>query len=163
MLRKTHLQLEALEDRYLLNGRPDFLVNTTLTNNQTNPAVAADGQGHFVVAWEGFNPATNSLDIFAQRFDANGTALGGELRVNTITAGSQTNAKVATDGAGGFVVVWRAPNPQNLVRQDIWGRRYDAAGQALSPADVLLNPTSQGIDSGVQVAMNAAGDQIVIT
>ncbi len=158
---KAVLQLEALEERYLLNGQTDFLVNTTLLGNQLNPIVAADGQGNFVVAWEGFNPASGTTDIFVQRYGRDGTALGGEVQVNTTTAGEQRFAKVASDLAGNFVVVWSGPNPSNG-RTDLWGRRFDTAGQPVT-TEVLLNPASEGFDSGARVAMSASGDQIVVS
>jgi PKD repeat protein len=161
MRRKTVLRLEALEERCLLNGQTDFLVNTTLTGDQLNPTAAADGQGNFVVVWEGFNPASGNTDIFAQRFAANGAAAGAEMVVNAATAGQQTFAKVAADDAGNFTVVWRATNALTG-RSECWGRRFDVNGVALT-GDVLLNAGGTGTDSGAQVAVNGAGNQIVVT
>ncbi|RZK14236.1 MAG: hypothetical protein EOO43_16640 [Flavobacterium sp.] len=52
----------------------DILVNTTTTGDQSNPSVAMDQNGNFVVTWLGFN-STSSYDIYAQRFDVNGNKL----------------------------------------------------------------------------------------
>ena len=50
-----------------------FQVNTYTTRDQYSPAVAVDGQGNFVVAWESFGSSgtdTDSFSIQAQRYDA---------------------------------------------------------------------------------------------
>ncbi len=163
MRRKAVLQLEALEDRFLLTGLTDFQVNSPplAVMNQLNPAVAVDGQGNFVVVWQGINSGNGNFDIFAQRYHSDGTPLGGEMLVNAITAGAQQFPKVATDTAGDFVVVWSGPNPSNG-KTDLYGRRFDATGQALT-GDVLLDPSSENLDSGARVAMNAAGTEVVVT
>jgi hypothetical protein len=162
MRRKKRLWLECLEDRLLLDGQSDFLVNTTLAGNQLDPAVAADGRGNFVVAWDGFNPANNTTDIFAQRFHPDGTPNGGEFVVNSITAGTQQFPKVAADTNGDFVVAWTGPNPANG-KTDIWGRRFDSNGNAVSPTDVLLNSASEGLDSGARLGLSADGSLVVVS
>jgi PKD repeat protein len=158
--RKTTLQLEALEDRVLLDGRTDFLVNTTLTGNQLDPAVAVDGHGNYIVAWDGFNPANGTTDIFAQRFAADGTPNGGEFLVNSYTGGTQQFPKVAADNAGDFVIVWTGPKQDNG-KVDLWGKRYNSSGTAVT-GDVLLDPATEGLDSGVRVAMSADGSDVVV-
>jgi hypothetical protein len=162
MRRKTFLHLESLEDRVLLNGQTDFLINTTLPGNHLDPGVAADGQGNFVVAWDGFNPANGTTDIFAQRYHADGSPNGGEFVVNTTTAGTQQFPKVAADAAGDFVVVWTGPNPATG-KTDIWGRRFDSNGNPVTPTDVLLDPTTEGLDSGARVAMSGDGTLVAVS
>ena len=67
----------------------EFQVNSYTTSAQTYPAVAADAEGNFVVAW------TSSLQdgyydgIFAQRYDRAGQPLGTEFQVNTTAVGYQ--------------------------------------------------------------------------
>jgi PKD repeat protein len=161
MRRKLTLRVETLEERVLLDGRTDFLVNSTLAGSQLDAAVAADGQGNFIVAWDGFNPANNTTDIFAQRYHPDGTPNGGEFVVNTTTAGTQQFPKVAADSAGDFVIVWTGPNPANG-KTDIWGRRFNSAGQPATGNDVLLNSGSEGLDSGARVAMSADGSLVVV-
>ena len=74
-----------------------FQVNTTTAGNQDLPSVAMDDNGDFVVVWHGTDSSGDG--IFAQRFDANGIALGGEFRVNTTEAGSQYWAAVDMNAA----------------------------------------------------------------
>jgi hypothetical protein len=51
----------------------EFQVNTYTTNDQRVPAVAVDGQGNFVVAWQSYSSSgtdTSYSSIQAQRYDA---------------------------------------------------------------------------------------------
>src|SRR5439155_26243887 len=85
---------------------PEFRVNTYTTDLQSNPSVAADSAGNFVVAWMssggyGGPPA----DVFGQRYASDCTPLGPEFRINTFTTGGQNRPAVATAAAGNFGVV----------------------------------------------------------
>jgi len=69
-------------------------VNTTTANDQTNPAVAFDGEGNLFVAWQSRQQDGADWGIYGQRFSATGERLGVETRLNSTTAGSQTNPSV---------------------------------------------------------------------
>lgn len=95
----------------------EFLINSTATGDQiagysfSNGArsVDIDSAGRFVAVWQGNGPGDAS-GVFAQRYAADGTTQGAEFRVNTTTAGTQTNAQVAVAAASGsFVVAWDGP------------------------------------------------------
>ena len=65
-------------------------VNTTTANDQWDAAVAALSDGGYVVTWmSNARPGWLQHGIYAQRYDANGNAVGSETRVNTTTAGGQ--------------------------------------------------------------------------
>jgi hypothetical protein len=54
------------------------------------PAVAMAPDGRFVVAWHEYdvsNGGVNNLEVFARLYEADGDAVGGEFRVNTVSAG----------------------------------------------------------------------------
>src|SRR5207245_2320440 len=44
--------------------------------------------------------------VYAQRYAALGTPLGGEFRVNTTTTGDQQDATIAMNATGQFVIAW---------------------------------------------------------
>ena len=75
-------------------GQP-FLVNTTTANVQSQPAVAADSQGNFVVAWRSLNQDGSNYGIYAQRFDSLGNPVEGEFKVNVVTANEQSIPAIA--------------------------------------------------------------------
>ncbi len=105
--------------RFDAEGNPlgdDFLVNTTTTDAQGQPAVAFGPLGVSVVVWAGdaqVDSAVNRLDVFAQAYDASGNPIGSEFLVNSNRAGYQDLPSVQfvpeLDGHGrpNFAVVFR--------------------------------------------------------
>lgn len=88
----------------------EFLVNTTTTNDQGGPYVAALAGGGFVVAWMDNSFAgtdTSGWSIRAQLFDDSGARVGGEFEVNTSTIGHQESPRIIALPSGGFMIAWR--------------------------------------------------------
>ena len=105
-------------------GAPEqFRVNSTTAGEQYSARVAGRQDGSFVVVW---SDQSGGNDVAAQRFLADGTPAGAELRVNQATAGSQFDADVAADPHGGFVVVWTSDGPTGYDRVD--GGVFGATG-----------------------------------
>lgn len=98
----------VLGQRYNSHGAKvggQFTVNTTTANNQTNPSVASDAAGNFVVVWEG-DGAGDTNGVFAQSFDSQGNAIGGETLVNTASGNNESMASVDMLRPGEFIVTW---------------------------------------------------------
>src|SRR5262249_55448535 len=87
---------------------PEFRGNSTTADNQEYTTVAMDSAGDFVVAWASYSQDGSGWGVYAQRYNAGGMRLYGEFRVNSTTAGNQTNPTVAMDSAGDFVVAWES-------------------------------------------------------
>src|SRR5262249_43657875 len=64
--------------------------NSYTPYDQNYPVVAADGSGGFIAVWQTIEEGASDLDIFARRFDASGSPVGNEFRVNTYTTGQQS-------------------------------------------------------------------------
>src|SRR5688572_27029592 len=106
---KWRPEVEALEARKLLAFAPlgpESRANTTTEGDQSMAAVASDDDGDFVVAWASRGQDGSGLGVYAQRYAATGTPLGGEFLVNTTTAGDQYAPSVAMDADGDFVIAW---------------------------------------------------------
>ena len=140
--------------------RAEFLVNTYTTGEQWGPIVAADGLGNFIVVWRNgehyFEPVPEA-DVSGQRYDAAGTPLGGEFRVNTTTPGYQGQAGVAADSTGDFLVVWVSGANEAA---DVFAQRFDAAGAPVG-GEFQVNSSTTGADTGPAVAMDASGNFVV--
>ncbi len=133
-------------------GGTEFRVNTTTTGTQQASAIGVAADGTFVIAWEG-NGSGDSAGIYAQRFDATGSQLGGEIRVNTTTANTQYDPAIAVGPDGQFMVVW-----DDVVGTH--GRRFQSNGTALDTNQILLH---SDITSGnADVATNGTGDYHVV-
>src|SRR5262245_4971921 len=99
---------QALERRMLLSLSPsgvEFRANTFTTGAQQFPAVASYADGDFFVVWE-VNGSGDGNGVFAQRYNAAGAAQGTDFLVNTSTTFSQSDATVAMDADGDFVIAW---------------------------------------------------------
>lgn len=100
---------DILARRYSASGQAlgnEFVVNTTTANRQVLPALAMNSAGDFIVAWNSLGQNRVSVDIYAQRFNADGSRRGGELHVNDGRYDPAAHVGVAMNDAGEFVLVW---------------------------------------------------------
>lgn len=139
----------------------EFAVNTYAANHQRFPDVAADASGRFVIVWESVGQDGDGGGIFGQRFRADGTPLGGEFQVNTYTADNQFTPQVAASAAGNFAVVWTSANGQDGSGQGIFGRVYDAAGNAVG-GEFPVNAYTASDQFVPSVSVDPAGNVVVV-
>ncbi len=85
----------------------EFRVNTTTIENQDRPTIGIDGTGAFTIAWASNMQDGNGKGIFAQRYLANGTASGGEFRLNSTTSNNQDAPALAMSSIGDLIVAWQ--------------------------------------------------------
>ena len=114
----------AVQRRAARRRAAEFRVNTTTAGDQSSPSVAMDADGDFVVAWQSVPQDGSGYGVYARRYNAAGTAQGGEFRVNTTTAGSQTGPAVAADADGDFVVAWDSDG-QDGSGYGVYAQRYN--------------------------------------
>jgi hypothetical protein len=86
----------------------EISVNTTINYSQTNPEVAIDNNGNFIVVWESWYQDGSDRGLFAQRFDSNGNKVGTEFSINSTTAYSQSRPVVKYFYDGRFIVIWES-------------------------------------------------------
>ena len=154
---------------YDAGGSPagdEFQVNTLTTNVQWYPAVAADDQGDFVVAWQSSVSSgtdTEFSSIQARRFDSNGVPQGPEFQVNTHTPDSQYQAAVAMAGAGSFVVAWAsgASSGTDSSYTSIQAQRFDAGGDPVG-AQFQVNTYTDDYQFGPDVTVDEAGGFVIV-
>jgi gliding motility-associated-like protein len=92
-------------------------VNTTTSGNQINPNIEMDNDGNSMIAWSSFGQDGDHLGIIGQIYDNSGAAVGGEIAVNSTTAGAQDWASVAVTSNNSYLVSWTS-----------WGQDGDKAG-----------------------------------
>jgi hypothetical protein len=136
----------------------EFRVNSYTTGTQFEPAVAAAGNGTFVVVWTSVQDGSYG-GVFGQRFDAAGARLGGEFQVNVHTTGAQSGPAVAADAAGGFIVVWRGSGPGDA--EGVFARRYSASGVPQG-GEFRVNGWTLGRQDVPSVAAAASGEFVVV-
>jgi len=141
---------------------PDFEVNIFTSGHQRAPAVATDGDGDFVVVWQGFDPPSGDNDgygIHGRRFDSDGDPAGAPFRVNTNTFSQQASPAVAIADDGSFVVVWHSFFPTS--GYDIQGQRFAGDGDPLGP-EFKVNEQTSGVQAASDVAMAGDGSFVVV-
>jgi len=154
--------IESLERRMLLSLSPagiEFRANTFTTLSQSIPAIAADADGDFVIAWSGQGSGETGAGVFAQRYNSAGIAQGSEFRVNTFTTGTQQSAAIAMDADGDFVIAWTS-NGQDGSGLGVYAQRYNATGATLG-GEFRANTTTSSTQGDPSVAMDAGGNFII--
>jgi VCBS repeat-containing protein len=142
--------------------KAEFAVNTDTTGAETLPSAGMDLTGNFVIAFSSKAVTANDTDVHAQRFDATGAAVAGEFLVNSSpignqvdgTAGVQSDASVAMDVNGEFVIGWDSQLDDTGALGD-YANFYNAAG-TLEGGTKLEGLADTGFAPAV--AMDAGGD-----
>lgn len=138
----------------------EFLVNTETAGEQLDPRVTALGNGGFVVTWTSDGQDGDLTGVYAQRYDAEGNALGGEFRVNTETVDEQGECDIATLGDGGFLVAWVSEEQDGSI-DGIYAQRYDVSGVAVG-AEFRVNTTTADDQYNVKIASLADGGFVIV-
>lgn len=128
---------------------------------QTNPAIAMDGSGNFVIAWESNGQDGSGNGIFAQHFNPSGLALGSEIVVNTTAAGDQVRPAVAMSVAGDAAIAWQGDDGSF---EGIYAQRYE---QELPPPlefddEVQVHTYTTGTQEHPSVGVGTSGDIVVV-
>ena len=152
--------------RYAADGTPVgsiFQVNSTTPGDQTRPAVAMAADGSFVIVWQTVS-IDGSTDIMAQRYQADGTANGSEILINTFTDLDQKDAAIAMNAAGAFVIAWVSDHPAvtSLVdtEKSIFVQSFDSNGQSTGP-EVLVHRYVKDGQEAPAVGIDASGRFVV--
>ncbi len=151
-------------DEPFAEGIP-FQVNTYATDLQGVPAVAADGDGTFVVVWQSGKFLYTGYDLYGQRLARDGSLLGDEFRVNTYTTSDQQEAAVEYAPNGDFLVVWQSgrstsPGPDGD-GSGIQGRRFAADGSPLA-SEFQVNSYTTFHQSRPSLGTDSRGNFVVV-
>ncbi len=139
----------------------EFKVNTEVTNDQKNAAVAMDADGDFVVTWQSFDQDGDGFGIYAQRFDSLGNKVGGEFLVNTLTSFDQFDPSVAMSATGEFVISWTADNVPGGDGFEIVAQRYDADGNQVG-LEFQVNAYLTNDQTDSSIAIDDAGNFVIV-
>ncbi len=128
----------------------EFAINTTSIEGQTTPVVVGLNGGGFVVGWEstheddGFQSeyGKDGGGVYAQRFNAAGTAVGSEFRVNPVFSGVQDQPAVTALNDGGFLFAWYSQFDEQRINvveygvgeRGLFGQLYAADGTSVGDA-----------------------------
>ena len=146
--------------RYNADGIPngsEFQVNTTSIGPQEYSTIAIAPSGNFIIAWE--SSGLDDDDIFAQRYNADGTPDGTEFQVNIPSNESRRRPQVTFDAEGNFVITWESGD-QSGGADSIFARRYLADGTP-DGTEFQVNTFNPDSQDAPAIAMTPSGDFIV--
>ncbi|OAF15866.1 hypothetical protein AYJ54_39290, partial [Bradyrhizobium centrolobii] len=133
----------------------EFLVNTQTTGSQASPVVTGLANGGFVISWQDQN--STSGDIKAQIYGADGSKVGGEFLINSVTANNQNTPTITGLPNGGFVVAW---TNQGSSAPDIKAQVYAADGTKAG-SEFLVNSANVYDQERASIATLSNGDFVV--
>ncbi len=100
-----------LAQRFTRDGKKiddNFKINTMEGTNISEPTIAVNKNGDFLIAW--YNDNLGGLNCYARLFDAEGNPYSDEIMINDILNKGPSSIgrekRVAADGKGNFAVVW---------------------------------------------------------
>lgn len=130
----------------------------TAGGGQTLPTITSDGAGGAIVAWQDFRNGTDN-DIYAQRINGSGQTVW-QINGDSLCtfAGSQFNAAIASDGAGGAIVAWQDGRSG---ASHIYAQRIDAAGVPQWGPGGLAVCLAAGAQSTPTIVADGTGGAIV--
>ncbi len=143
----------------------EILVNQTTAGDQQYASVAMDADGEFVVTWSSYTGLGTSWDIFARKFNSDGTSLIdpltglaiGAFLVNTHSASIQRYSTVAMDADGDFVVTWQSYD-QDGSGYGVFAQRYNAIGERVGGTSEVQTLFVTGEPTSGVFSLNFAGD-----
>lgn len=137
---------------------PSFRVNDVTVFTRIRPAVAMDTTGNFIVTWT--DNRSDDPVITLQRYEADGTPVGGNVPVSTGTVYTRGNSDVFLFNDGRAAVVWR--DSRNAGVDDIYLQRFDAEGNpAGDNVEVSTHPGQETAARYPAVAGAENGDILV--
>ena len=137
----------------------DFLINSYTRGDQSEPFVAGEDGGQFLVVWTGSDDSDgDESGIFAQRLGSGGQRLGAELQVNSYTRDEQTRPGAAFLSDGGFVIVWAGAR-RDGANGGVFAQRFSSAG-ARAGTEFQVNTYTVG-DQDTPAAVPSGGGFIV--
>ncbi len=101
----------------------EFLVKIDTYMNQPDSMVAIDGNGNFVVTYEGQD--ASGWGIFAKKYKSDGSQDGDEFQLNAFTNNDQLDPAVKMNGSGDCVFAWQSLNQfSSSSGDDVYARIY---------------------------------------
>jgi hypothetical protein len=136
--------------RYSNDGIPfgsNFKVNDdTGSTKHYAPSVATDGSGNFIVTWY---ECCENVDVYAQRYSSDGTAVGSNFKVTEDAA----SPSIAANDSGNFVITW--------LSSDIYAQRYSSDGTTVGSNFKVSDDTGSAKQSASSIATDGNGNFII--
>ncbi len=133
-----------------------FVVNTSIEDEQDDPAIAFLASGDYVVLWADYSDVFDNsigVELKGQLFTRLGEPIGGEFAVNSTVPDHQDAISVIGLAGGGFVATWESPTSGT---SQIYAQVFDSSAQKVGlefqvntdPAGNKFSPDVTALPSG---------------
>jgi hypothetical protein len=112
-----------------------------------------------VITWQSYGQDGDGSGLFAQAYNADGTAQGGETQVNTYTTGGQDTPQITALSDGGWVITWQS-NGQDGSSFGIYAQAYSADGSKQG-AETQVNTYTLGDQYSQQITVLSDGGWVI--
>ncbi len=124
------------------------------------PQLVSDGAGGAIITWQDYRNGYAHIDIYAQRVDVSGTVQWDANGVAICTAtGNQENPQLASDGAGGAIIVWMDHRSADC---DLYAQKVYASGTVQWDTAGVPICTATGDQEFHQLVSDGAGGAIIV-
>ena len=146
----------------------EFHVSTQTVSAQESPAIAALKDGGWLISWESVEKDDRyypEFGIYAQRYSADGSPVGGEFRVAAADTFNQYDSAIAARSDGGWISAWTSVG-QDGSGGGIYAQVFDADGKkpmgdvTLTLASPSLNPSATLPQGTEDTAYNLSWDAL---
>jgi hypothetical protein len=139
----------------------EFRINIFTEGKQSNPAVAMDDDGDFVVTWSSNGEDSYYFRLYAQRYNSEGVAQGSEFKVNDYTIFDEPYPSSSMDSDGNFIITWHSrENNIDGYYNDVFAKRYNSVG-VVQGSEFQVNGYTTHNQGWPSVAMDNEGDFVV--
>jgi len=148
--------------RYNADGSPnggEFRVNSYTTASQSGSSVGMDSNGNFIITWTSNQNAASNNDVYAQRYNSDGTLNGSEFLVNSYTTNNQGSSLISMNDDGKFIISW-ASYGQDGSGSGVYAQRYNTDGSVNGSEFKVNTYTTQNQDTP-SIAMNDDGKFVI--
>ncbi|HYJ33295.1 MAG TPA: FlgD immunoglobulin-like domain containing protein [Candidatus Binatia bacterium] len=121
------------------------LAISTLIYNERRPQVCSDGNGGALISWE-LSFSNTDTDVYASHVTGGGSIVFSWSLDNSLQDARQIS--MATDGSGGFFVVYQDSSSLYSGRPQIYGLRSNGSGT------LIVNPTRILLEGGLYTDVN---------
>ncbi len=139
--------------------RYEWRASTFIASAQHEATAAFDRHGQLVTVWSSRRQQAGRAGVYAQRFDADGVAIGAEVPVGLYARAHQTQPAIACDGLGNLWIAWEA-HGQDGHAGSIIARRFDPTFAGGS--EIAVNQQWRGHQSQPVVVGAADGGALFV-
>ncbi|MGO4835497.1 calcium-binding protein, partial [Rhizobiaceae sp. 2RAB30] len=148
---------------YNVNGSArggEVKVNTHAAGIQSSPQIALLADGGWVVTWMPDGQDGDGRGIYQQAYDADGSARGGEIQVNSTVTGNQELPQITGLSGGGWVVTWTSGSQDGDGSSGVYQQAYNANGTTRG-SEVRVNSHVPNYQGSSEITALSSGGWVV--